>query len=548
VDNNGKGFWNNNLYVLTLILILLLALVTAGYKIYLKIQKTEGSGSLLASDVRISLAVMPFQNMTNDTLWDVWQTGIQINLITSLSNSEEIEVRQIETVSSFLRAKGYYDVMSITPDIAGSISKKLDADVFVNGNINQAGNTVRINSQVINSRTGESLKSFYIDGYPETILQMIDSLSTMLRNSLIITRLEREITDEIPAKQNVPTNSPEAYWCYIQGQTAFYKNDFPTAIEYFLQALAIDSLLVNANTMISAAYYNQGNYSEARVWCIRSREKLDQMSLQDRIDNGAWYALFFETLNERIKYLQQQLSFDDQNPMTYFNIGDCYFEMAEYENAIPEFEKALQLFHKWRTKPFWGAFYYELGIAYHRTQQFNKEKKLYRKAERDFPDDPELMDQHAWLALSLGDTVKANQYIERWSLIRKEESWSDVKIARYLAYVYDMAGDTVKAEISLRKALSLEPENPVSMSSLAIFLIDYNRNIKEGMALIDKALEKNPDNYVFLHNKGWGLYKLGNYQEAAEILQQSWDLRIQNALYNHKAFLHLQEAKRAASN
>ena len=44
---------------------------------------------------------MPFQNMTNDTIWNVWQDGIQDKLITSLSNSEELKVRQIESINRF---------------------------------------------------------------------------------------------------------------------------------------------------------------------------------------------------------------------------------------------------------------------------------------------------------------------------------------------------------------------------------------------------------------------------------------------------------------
>jgi tetratricopeptide (TPR) repeat protein len=205
------------------------------------------------------------------------------------------------------------------------------------------------------------------------------------------------------------------------------------------------------------------------------------------------------------------------------------------------------MFHKWGTKPYWGAFYYELGICYHRTGQYKKEKKLYKKADRDFPDDPELMDQHAWLALTLGDTVTANRYIEKWILVRKEESWSDAQIASYLAYVYDMAGIPEKTEECLRKALSLEPENPARMSSLANFLIDKDRNVEEGLELAEKALEMKPDNYNFLHNKGWGFYKQGKYAEAVEFLQKSWDLRMQNSIYNHKAFQYLEKAKTAAA-
>ena len=106
----------------------------------------------------------------------------------------------------------------------------------------------------------------------------------------------------------------------------------------------------------------------------------------------------------------------------------------------------------------------------------------------------------------------------------------------------------IKQRNIYRKALSVEPENPVKMNNLAYFLIDKDRNIKEGLELADKALGINPDNYVVLDSKGWGLYKQGKYQEALEILQKSWDIRREKAIYNHEAFLHLEAAKKAVAN
>ena len=78
-------------------------------------------------------------------------------------------------------------------------------------------------------------------------------------------------------------------------------------------------------------------------------------------------------------------------------------------------------------------------------------------------------------------------------------------------------------------------------------MIEKDRNINNGLELIDKALALSPDNYDYLETKGWGLYKLGKYQEALEILQQSWDLRMKNAVYDHKSYLHLEAAKKAVA-
>ncbi|MFO7853448.1 MAG: hypothetical protein ACQERS_09700 [Bacteroidota bacterium] len=98
-----------------------------------------------------------------------------------------------------------------------------------------------------------------------------------------------------------------------------------------------------------------------------------------------------------------------------------------------------------------------------------------------------------------------------------------------------------------RQALSLEPESALRLNNLAYLLIDEEINIREGLQLVDKALESKPGNYKYLHTKGWGLYKEGKYKEAYNILQKSWDLRRENAVYNHEAFHHLEAAKKAVA-
>jgi hypothetical protein len=60
-------------------------------------------------------------------------------------------------------------------------------------------------------------------------------------------------------------------------------------------------------------------------------------------------------------------------------------------------------------------------------------------------------------------------------------------------------------------------------------------------------LKLSSDDYNYLHTKGWGLFKQGKYQEALDILQKSWDLRRQYAIYDHEAYLHLEAAKKAVA-
>jgi tetratricopeptide (TPR) repeat protein len=499
--------------------------------------------------------------MTNDTIWNIWQDGIQDMLINSLSNSEELKVRQAKSINSLIESKGFINYASITPSLAGTISQKLDANVFLHGNIKQAGSTLRVYAQLIDSKTEEVYKSFQIEtrSREETIFKVIDSLSVMVKNFLIMSELEKKLPSYY--ENYAFTSSPEALRYFIYGRNYFFNQDFPTAQNWLSKAISVDSNFIQAMATLSLAYgneflyeqattsyANESLYDQAKKWCLKAYENRDQMPIQQKIDINRIYALYFETPNEEIKYLKQLLDFDDQNPVAYYSLGNSYFDLNQYDNAIPEYKKALELFKKWGLKPNWAFDYCQLGEAYHKLGNYKEEEKLYKKAEQDFPDDPNLLYRQVVLSLTVGDTVAANRYTEKGNSFLKSVSSSEATITATMASGCAEAGLMEKAEEYYRKSLSLEPDSALRLNDLGYFLIEKDRNVNEGMELVDKALELRPGYYLYLHTMGWGLYQQGKYQEAKEILQRSWDLRRQNAIYDHEAFLHLEAAKKAVAS
>ena len=368
----------------------------------------------------------------------------------------------------------------------------------------------------------------------------------MVNNYLIISVLDKELKHKI--RNLSSTSSPEAYRKYIQGVNAHYKGDYPTAREYLLDAIKIDSNFIPAISMLTWGYYNPGIYDQAKKWSLKLYAKRNQMTSYDEARTNYIYAFNFETPREVIKALKQVLEIDDHVPWAYRVLGVSYSYLFEYEKAIPEYEKALDIYNKLDSKPDWVLFYVDLGHAYHETGQYRKERKLYRKAEKDFPDAGALLNRQAILALSEGKTKAANEYIEKLLSIHKEWALSEAASALNLGGIYWAAELLDKAEEYAREALKLTPESPGRMNELAWFLIDTERNITEGLELVEKALELSPDHYEYLDTKGWGLYKQGKYQETLDILQKSWDLRMENAIYAHQAFLHLEVAKKAVAN
>ena len=522
---------------------ILVIIIVAAILAYPEIFKHDKLKNLRSSDGRISVAVMPFMNMTNDTAWNDWQDGIQINLISSLSNSRELKVRHTESIKNLIRNEGFTNYASITPTAAGTISQKLDASIFIYGNINKTGSTIRLNAQLIDSKTEEVIKSFQIDGIAENILPVIDSLSHIIKDFLIISTLKKEVSHQLQIAGS--TNSPEAFRYFTYGINAFAKSDYTTARNMYLHALAIDSNLITAALYISISYSNQGLYDQAKKWCLKIYDKRDKMSMIDMLFTEWCHALLFETPDQEIFFLRQIGMIDDQIPVIYYLLGLKYNELQQYDKAISEFEKELGIYNKWGSKPVWSADYYELGYAYHKTGQYDKEKMIYKKAEKDFPGHFFSL-QKAVLSLVEEDTIATNGYIEEaLSSFDKNSSTFERSKVLTLAGIYSEAGLLDKAEEFYRKAQSLALKS--SNIDFAWFLIDKDRNVNEGLELTDRALKSNPDNYSYLDYKGWGLYKLGKYKEALDILQKSWDLRRKNAIYDHEAFLRLEEARKAVA-
>jgi len=272
-------------------------------------------------------------------------------------------------------------------------------------------------------------------------------------------------------------------------------------LKLYREAVAIDSNFFSAKAYIVAQTMFRGNYAEAKELCLRLYNERDRIPMIYRGNINWLHACLFETPHEAIKYIRQELQSHGDRAVVYGLMASEYLKLEQFDRSIPEYEKCLELSEEWDENPGYGTFA-GLGLAYHKTGQYGKERKLYRKASIYYQDNLLITIRQAVLALYEEKTKEANEYIEKFKSIAKEHSASDAVIATYLGSIHEEAGIPDKAEDYYRQALSLEPMSPYSMNNLAWLLIEYDRNINEGLDLVDEALKSEPDNYSFLDTKG----------------------------------------------
>ena len=89
-----------------------------------------------------------------------------------------------------------------------------------------------------------------------------------------------------------------------------------------------------------------------------------------------------------------------------------------------------------------------------------------------------------------------------------------------------------QAEADLKKAARLSPDQPLVLNYLGYSWIDQNRNLKEGLKLIEKAVALKPDDGYIVDSLGWAHYRLGNYDEAVRFLERAVELRPEDPVLN----------------
>ena len=523
--------------------IIMVLVVVVGILVYPKIFQRDKLGNIRDSEGKISLAVMPFENLSGDTTYNVWQGGLQNLLITSLSNSDELSVRRYQTINQALDNKKDLEFASLTPSLSTGLAKKLDTKTFVIGNILKSGNNIRINAQLLNAESEEIYKTYQVDGDSENdLFDLADSLSTMIRNYIEIKKISEQYNSP-EVHGNALTHSSEAFKYYIRGIDAFKYEELGSAIDWFAEAIKFDSSFTNAYIFSSYANLMFGRNMQARYWCDKAYEMKDDLPMEEKLAVNQLNAYYNETPYEEIKYIKQLIEIDELNPLYWHMRAFAHYKLFEYEDAVQSWEQIFKIHEKWGTNYSNPYAYFMMGDAYHKLGEHKKEEDILKLGNRVHPNAIMIQQHQAICAFSHGDTEKANQILEEYKSIRQNVlHCTEAMISSGIGVIYSSSGLFDEAEKYYREAIQIEPDNLGWVRDFAWFLIDNDINVEEGLALSEMILNSYPEYWPSLDSKGWALYKLGKKEEALELLKDSWELK---PAYSHTGYLHIQEVEKA---
>lgn len=183
-----------------------------------------------------AVAILPFQNLSDDPDQVYFSDGVTEDIITELSRFRELLV--IAQNSSFAFRGKATDVREI--------GRALGASHIIEGNVRRAGNRVRISAQLVDASTGTHL---WAERYDRALADVF-AVQEEIAQSIVARVAERVIDQRETAARRRPPQDLQAYDLFLRavrfGGTSFTPEVLAQLEAYYKQVIAIDPTFARA--------------------------------------------------------------------------------------------------------------------------------------------------------------------------------------------------------------------------------------------------------------------------------------------------------------
>ena len=224
-------------------------------------------------------------------------------------------------------------------------------------------------------------------------------------------------------------------------------------------------------------------------------------------------------LDVALAYAQLALSAGADKAVTATLIGDIYEGMSNFDRAITAFES---IDKESVLRPNAEI---EIAINLQRLEKADEAKARLRTLIAAKPGDFEAIVTLGNLLRSTEEFAAAAEVYSQAIALVPEPARQHWTVFYYRGIAYERTKQWPKAEADFRKALVLEPDQPMVLNYLGYSMIDQRINLDEAIAMVRKAVELKPNDGYIVDSLGWAHYQLGEYEEAVKQLERAVELK-----------------------
>ena len=381
--------------------------------------------SLVQTDDRPSIAVLPFTDMSPDKDQGYFCEGVAEEILNALSKIPQLNVAARS--SSFQYTAGTGDVRDI--------GRKLGVKTILEGSVRKADNRLRVTAQLVKASDGYHLWSKTFDEEIKDVFAIQDEIATCIANSL----LETLTPGEQSSIHATSTSDVSAYEFYLRGRQFFKrfgKMDIEHARQMFREAIDIDSEFALA----------WAGFADCHSFLVMY------------VDPQASYRQEASLASKRALELSPDLA------EAHASRGLACLVCEEFDGAESEFKKAIEL-----NPNLFEAYYYYARTQFHRGDM-QAAAELFKQAAEVDPADYQSRCLRVQILQGEGQLQEAvAQAKDAVAVIKRHVKWNpDDARAYYLgAGSLTVLGEIERAKRWLNRAIEIAPDDPVVSYNVA---------------------------------------------------------------------------------
>jgi TolB-like protein/Flp pilus assembly protein TadD len=326
-----------------------------------------------------SIAVLPFENLSDEKENAYFADGVQDDILTNLSKIGDLKVISRTSVNSY-RDNGARN--------AREIGKALGVATLLEGSVRRIGNRVRVNVQLINADNDEHI---WAEDYDRDLTDVFAIQSDLAQK--IATALQAKLSPNEKARLNQrPTENSEAYLLFIQAEPyaagpEMFTENFLKAEQLYEQAIKLDPNFAAAHaclSMVESWAYHTFDPTPARREKARASAG-EALRLQPDLPEGhlaLGFAYYYGDRDYDRALAEFEIARHDlpNEAQAYMAIGAIQRRQGKLKESIANFEKAVAL------DPKNAGFLYNLGFSYLGLKQYEAADKMFDRALEVAPD------------------------------------------------------------------------------------------------------------------------------------------------------------------
>ncbi len=352
-----------------------------------------------------SLAVLPLENLSNDTSQDYFGDGMTEALITDLA---KIGAVRVMSRSSVMKYKGARKPLS-------EIGRELNVDAVLTGSVVRSGERVRITVQLVHAATDRNL---WADSYERDLRDVLALQREVARDIVDQVRIKLRPQEQVQTGSIRPVN-PAAYDLYLRGR--YYlnrqnKDDNEAAITALEHAVATDPSFAAAYAELAQAYVwklflfapGEAQWSEKAFVAAEKALSLDPNLAVAHLARGRilWTPANRFPHEKAIREYRRALTLDPTLDEARNQLALVYCHIGAFDQALQESREAVA------TNPNNNLAQFRIGQTLNFQGKYDEALSVLRTIPRDA--NPALVGhQIAWALFNLGKKEEASALLEQ---------------------------------------------------------------------------------------------------------------------------------------